>query len=430
MSTRAITYLMIMLLAACSCTKNMHGDEAACTRENTLWVNFGEAETKVYVDGVTTLLHSDDIFSVFHQSSVNEQWIYVGKDGTTNGKLSLNGKVDRKSEFERIYAVYPWSADASINDGVVTTDLPQTQYFAQMSFGRGAAMLAAVTSSQTLHFRYASGFVRLSLKGNAKIKDIELRTRGGEKISGACTIDMNADSPALTATGASSILLRNLDFSPMTVVGEQDFIFSTAPGTYQEGIEFIITYTTGQIQTVKVTEPVTVKAGNISSPVESSCQQLFSLEANFFIDGQSSVNPFSTAINRDIVPGTTGSTSESADIFLSTDTDRKYPFRFYISNKDKAENLRITRSGLNFGGSVGDYIKFPGIEGMRLAAVRITAGSCSISINGQDAVTIPSNVPVTINLENASGGQACKMEMCQAQYTRIHNIALYYDNEL
>ena len=428
MNTRTITYVITLLIAACSCTKEVHEDMNVCQNANTLWVNISDAETKAYIDGVTTLLHSEDIFSVFHQSRINEQWVYIGKDGTTDGKLSLNEKVDRKKEFEQIYAVYPWAEGSSISGGVISTILPDVQYFARNSFGRGAAILAAETETNTLHFRYASGFVRLSLTGNAHIKEIVLRACGGEKIAGTCTIDMNSGKPVMSASGASSVVMRNLDFSPMTVDGSEDFIFSMAPGIYQDGIEFRVTYTTGQIQAVKVTEPFTVKAGNISAPVESSCQQLLCLEANFHTDGQSAVNPFSTQITRDIIPGKTGSTSESADIFLSTDTGSSHPFRFYIADKDKAESLRITRAGLNFGGTPGDYIKFPGIEGMRLVAVRITASpSCKISLDGQDSVDIMANIPMMVNVEDAGNGKACKMEMCSTGHTIFHNITLYYD---
>lgn len=427
MNTRTIAYIITLLFAVCSCTKIVHED-VACQDENTLWVNLEGTGTKVYIDGVRTLLHTEDLFSVFHQSSVNEQWIYVGKDGTTDGKLSLNGKTERTPEFQKIYAVYPWEESASVSKGVITTILPDTQYFAKNSFGRRAAVLAAATETNTLHFNYASGFVRLSLDGNAQIKDIVLRTRGGEKIAGACTIDMKAGKPVMSAVGTSSVLMRNLDSTPMRVDGSEDFIFSAAPGIYNDGIEFCINYTTGQVQTVKVTEPFTVKAGNISTPVESSCQQLLCLEANFYTDGQSNVNPFSVSINRDIIPGNTGATSESADIFLSTDTDRKYPFRFYISNKDESDNLRITRSGLNFGGSIGDYIKFPGIAGMTLTAVRLTTSkACMVKIGSQDAVAVQSGVPVTINVSANAAGEAVKMELCEAQTLRLHNITLYYD---
>ena len=428
MNTKTITIIATTLLAAISCIGIQEKDVATSPGGDCLLVDFPDVDTRVYVDGVRTLLHSEDMFSVFRQSSTNEQWIYIGEDGTTNGMLTQNEAGGSATEFTQTYSVYPWNKTASISNGIITTVLPEVQYFKENSFGRGSAVLAAVTNSNSLRFKYASGFVCLTLKGDADIQDITLTTQGGEPIAGAVNIDMNGDRPDLQAEGTPSVLLRNLDMSPMDVKGSENFIFSAAPGTYENGIAFSVRYTTGQVQKVIVSGPYTIKTGNISSPVETTCQALMTIEANFHTDGQSVINPFSTSITRDIIPGNTGSTSESGDIFLTSDTDQKYPFRFYIANKDSADNLRITRSGLNFGKTIGDYIKFPGVEGMKLTAVQLMSSTtCSVSINSQEEVTLPSLMPVVISITGAEEGQACKMEMRSTQAAKFYNITLYYD---
>lgn len=401
------------------------------SNEDCLWVDFDVAATRVYVDGVKTLLHSEDLFSVFHQSSVNEKWIYIGENGTTNGKLTLSENYERKTEFPHIYSVYPWSESASIAGSTISTTLPEVQYFNKNSYGRGAAVLAAATDINILRFRYASGFICLSLKGDAQIQSITLTSKGEEPMAGACKIDIIGEKPYLRATGSTSVLLRNLDFSPMRVSGTENFIFSVAPGTYSSGISFRIAYTNGQEQDVNVSSLVTVTAGIVSAPIESKCQSQMVLEANFRTDGLSGINPFSTTINKDIIPGSSGYTSESADIYLLTDIDKKYPFRFYIANKDGADNLRITKAGLNFGGTVGDYIKFPGVEGMTLTAVRLTSSTeCHVSVNSQESSTIESSVPTTIYTKGIEPGQGCKMEMCSTNNAKFSNITLYYDTAL
>ena len=431
MNTKTITLISTILLAVSSCLKIQDKEAINPSGSDCLWVDFGSADTRVYVDGVKTLLHSEDIFTVFHQSSINEQWIYVGEDGTTDGKLSLNAKDERTVEFTPIYSVYPWAETASVSEGIISTVLPDIQYFKKGSFGRGAAVLAAATTTNTLHFKYASGFVRLSLKGNAAIKEITLRSKDNEPIAGACTINMNGDRPVLVATGSASILMRNLDFSPMNVEGAEDFIFSLAPGTYKDGMSFQITYTTGQVQNITYTDELTVTAGHISTPIEATCQDLLTIEANFRTDGQNAINPFSTDITRDLIPGVSGSTSESDDVFLISDSAHKYPFRFYIGKKDEASNLRITRSGLNFGGCIGDYIKFPGIDGMVLTSVRVMADKeCIVSICSQENIAVAGLVPTTITVNGAKPGEACKMIMCTNQISRFYNITLYYDSAL
>lgn len=428
MTHRAVTILTAAVLALSACMKPQHAEERLCTDNCTLMVNMGSADTKAYLDGARTLLHGEDLFSVFFRSTLNEKWVYTGEDGTTSGNLTVCDTQDRNTTSDRILALYPWSETASISDGVIATTLPQEQFYAEDSFGRGAAILVAQVSAahETLHFRYATGFVRLRLTGNARIKGIQLSSIGDVALSGACTIDMNRDVPVLKTSGLSSVILRNPDFSPISLDGTEDFIFSIAPGTYQEGIRFDITYTTGQTQTVKTSGPFTVAAGVLATPVEVAVQPLFTLQANFYTGGTEAASPFDTALTKDIVPGSTGSTSESADIYLKTDTYKKYPFRFFISNKDLTGNLRVTKSGLYFGGTTGDYILLPGIEGMRLVSVFLSASNCTVRINSEDSV----KPTALIDIAGAEAGKACRLELCSDTIARISNIILYYDTAL
>ena len=428
MTHRAVTILTAAVLALSACMKPQHAEESLCTDNSTLMVNMGSADTKAYIDGDKTLLHSEDLFSVFFRSTLNEKWVYTGEDGTTSGYLTVCDAQNRTSGSDRITALYPWSETASISDGGITTTLPQEQFYAEGSFGRGAAVLAAQVSAvhETLNFRYASGFVRLRLTGKAEIKDIVLSSTGGEALCGACRIDMSTGSPILSATGSSSVLLRDIDFGYISLDGTEDFIFSVAPGTYQKGVRFDITYTTGQVQTVKTSESFTVTAGVLATPVEAIAQPLFTIEASFYTGGTEAASPFDVTLTRDLVPGVTGSTSESKDIALKSDTGKKDPFRFYISCKDKADNLRVTRSGLNFGGTAGDYILLPGIEGLKLVQVMVIGSNCTVSINSEESVTPSALIHVT----GAESGKACKLELCSDTIARIHNLILYYDTAL
>lgn len=431
MNTKTITLVALMMAVVPSCTKDPRFQENPDMDRSTLFMDFSPAQTRVYVDGARTLPQKGDAFSVFYRSSVNERWTYDGQDGTTDGRLSPDSEPAQSSGSGEIYAIYPWHAQATVSDGVISTEIPQTQYFTRNSFGRGAAVLSARSTSDTLHFHYATGFVCLSVSGKAKVQNIELHSTGGEKMSGAGSLDINGDIPVLNATEASSVLLRNLDFSPIVIDGTTDFIFSIAPGTYQDGVSFIITYTTGLTQTVNHTGPFTVTAGTISRAVQTVADNLLKIEANFFTDGQSIANPFSRDIDRSIIPGESGSTSESTDCFLTCDSSRKYPFRFYIQDKETADNLRITRSGLSFGGSKGDYILLPGVEDKKLKSVFILADTAGmISINSPQGIQLTPNAPTVVDVSSSQAGQACRLEVCENAKIRIRNITLYYDTSI
>ena len=65
---------------------------------------------------------------------------------------------------------------------------------------------------------------------------------------------------------------------------------------------------------------------------------------------------------------------------------------------------------------------------MKLTAVQLMSSTtCSVSINSQEEVTLPSLVPVVISITGAEEGQACKMEMRSTQAAKFYNITLYYD---
>ena len=93
--------------------------------------------------------------------------------------------------------LYPYSTDVWCmkNDNSNPTKsyklnvvLPQTQYYAENSFGNGSFPMAAVSSSRQFTFKNVCGGVKLQLKGVDKIKSIKLEGLAEELISGKSTV--------------------------------------------------------------------------------------------------------------------------------------------------------------------------------------------------------------------------------------------------
>ena len=105
----------------------------------------------------------------------------------------VSESVAQGAALNHIYAVYPYAADVAVSsEGNISLQLPEVQYYAENSFGVGAAPMVAVsngTESDPLHFKQCVGFLKLQMYGkNFVVKRIEIRGNNGEKLAGAATI--------------------------------------------------------------------------------------------------------------------------------------------------------------------------------------------------------------------------------------------------
>ena len=205
----------VLLLAGC-------GDiyeEAAINRSEdklqltALRASIEPESTRTYINNNVLRWHNEDRVSVFFGSTTNNEYIFAGDSGSTEGDLvPANGASTADGEpLDRYYAVYPYSASNAISaDGIISAKIRRLQQYADSSFGRQTNVMVAATDDledNILQFKNVCGYLVLKLYGNITVSKIEIEGMNGEPLCGNVSINC-ADEPILElADDADSSIL-------------------------------------------------------------------------------------------------------------------------------------------------------------------------------------------------------------------------------
>ena len=173
-----------------------------------LYTSFESVVSRTSVQGDSYLQWSEgDKISYFPQVNCNLQY------QLQSGSVTEEGYCIFRRIFEDIveggslkysYAVYPYTQQTSIiSEGNIQLQFPEIQYYAENSFGVGAAPMVAVSdgsADRVQSFKNVAGFLKLQLYGdNFVVRRIELTGNNNEKLSGSATIVASTDStPKIT----------------------------------------------------------------------------------------------------------------------------------------------------------------------------------------------------------------------------------------
>ena len=162
----------------------------------------------------------------------------------------VSESVKQGSELNYIYAVYPYAEDVAINaEGNISLQLSEVQYYAENSFGVGAAPMVAVSNgaeSELLYFKHCSGFLKLQIYGkDFVVKRIELKGNDNEKLSGAATIVAEYGSAPKITLLNSAVERVVLDCGDGVRLGEEEskatsFWFALPEVEFAEGFTVTI----------------------------------------------------------------------------------------------------------------------------------------------------------------------------------------------
>lgn len=377
-----------------------------------------------------TVLNNGDRFSVFFKTDKNELWTYDGPDNAVSGDLKHQRTEIRIETTDLITAIFPYHSSASIANGVVRTSLPSIQYYTPGSFGDDAALMVSQCPEAPLSFQYFTGFVRLVLsEGGLPVDRVDFKGNAGEMIAGDCSVDFSKRS--LTHCTSSHITLQTRDNSPISTESGCEFLFSVAPQLFRAGYTFTIHYANGMTQEIGTTQPMTVSAGTITSPLTVTPLKGSCIPAVFYTDGTNVCNPFTSTLDLNLLPSTGGLSSA---VFLASDPSRQYPFYFFVQDASSRYNLRITAGGgLNVGGTPGDYILLPAVPKRRLAKLRVTSNNIwdymvLTDENGQSVCDELKLAPFCVGeLAPREGTEACRLEFTTALVNKISVLELYYE---
>lgn len=135
---------------------------------------------------------------------------------------------------ENYYAVYPYNAEATVAEGVITTVLPAQQVAVEGSFATHLAV--AQTSTNSLAFKNVCGLVKVNVSSD-NVTSVVFEGNSGEVVAGSINVTV-ADAPSWAAVaeqGATSVTLLPAD--GQTTIAAGDYYFAVLPQTFAAGFK-------------------------------------------------------------------------------------------------------------------------------------------------------------------------------------------------
>ena len=271
---------MLVALCIASCSKFDQQDVLPEVKYGQLRACFAD-QTRTYVEDERFLRwHQRDELSVFYGDAVNNKYRFNGQTGDSNGTfvLIIDGTATGSNDpIDRIYALYPRDASAEwVGNGTFQYRLPSEQFYQSESFGQNSNAMVAVTadtSDDLLMFKNVCGYLKVQLYGDATIKNIVLRTNGGEKISGLAYVAAEYGKDPSVSMSNSGFDLISLNCGEGVLVSQDsanptDFWFVVPPTTFSKGITITATDVNGKTFT-KSTQSRFAIGRNALQPMEA-----------------------------------------------------------------------------------------------------------------------------------------------------------------
>lgn len=263
---KSFIFFAASLLALAGCSRNQEID----IQENGLSLfakTESPADTKTVVEsGVHVYWEPGDEIAVFMgEKSAKFATDITAASGTATFKGTF-GDLSWPEVFD-LWAVYPFSEDATFDGETITTVLPSEQIAREGSFGKDTNLAIAHSNSSTLQFYNVGGGVRFSLTREG-VKEVVFQGQNDEIIAGKIKIAFTDGIPAIkeVVEGQRAITLTAPNGGTFDT-GKWYYIVAL-PGTLTGG--FKMTFSTGtQSATLNSSGSKTIKRGIFGSQADA-----------------------------------------------------------------------------------------------------------------------------------------------------------------
>ena len=272
MNMKKLSYLaaLVVAMTAVSCVQDMNDGAPVSDNGATIFTasfDAAAASKAVLVPGETESKvewEAGDQVSVLTGSA---NYLYTANAaGATTTLTTEATDVPTEGDF---YAVYPYNANATLAEGVVSTVLPSEQTAVKGSFATHLAVAKAADNK--LAFKNVCGLVKVNIAA-AGVTKVVFEGNSGEVVAGAINVTV-ADAPSWVAVegqGATSVALVSA-----TALEAGDYFFAVLPQTFAAG--FKVTAYKGEESWVirnVVTETTIARAGIVGG------KSFFEIEGN------------------------------------------------------------------------------------------------------------------------------------------------------
>ena len=293
---------------------------------------FGETTGEGISKSTAINWQSTDKISVFDGANENCQFSTKNFSTETNS-CTFEGTVTAVAIDYT--AVYPYTSNAAISDGVISgVTLPAIQTAVAGSFDPSAALMAAKTVSgkRELAFQNLVGYVKVTTDFDCK--QIELCAASGEKLAGAGTIAFTDGTPSFAISEGAESTITLSPAGEGTTIAAGTYYIAVPATTLAEGWSIRLTDTDDIVCTKKGSKDITFKQSTILNlgPISK-------IEPRYLTFSAESEQTFTMNFRPD-------------EALAFTLGDGEY-FEYRVGNRGW-EKFTETRSGITFGGSHGD----------------------------------------------------------------------------
>lgn len=281
---RKLSYFaaLVVAMVAVSCAKEIDAPVADGTVKFT--ASFDSAASKAVLkpgaDQSKVEWEAGDQVSVL---AADANYLYAAQ--TPGASTTLVTEATDVPADAQFYAVYPYDADATLAEGVITTELPAEQTAVLGSFTTHLSVAQAAGTK--LAFKNVCGLVKVNVSAE-NVTKVVFEGNSGEIVAGAVNVTV-ADAPTWTAVaeqGATSVSL----VAASGTFAKGDYYFAILPQTFAAG--FKVTAYKGESASVirNVATEVTIARADIVAG------------KSFGIDGQGTeANPYILKTAQDMV---------------------------------------------------------------------------------------------------------------------------------
>ena len=257
-----ILSFVLALLISCEKDEASHIEPATNSPKTIEAVIDDSSRIELNADG-KSVWHNGDRVSVFYKTTGNECYAFMGKTGLYTGSLEWQSGTKCEEAIDMVVGVYPYSETTTIRrDGMVRFVVPESQQYAFASFGSGSSlMIGKSDNSPQLHFKYAMGWVKVSLTGDATITKLVFKGNMGEPLTGLATV---GDTVAFGREYGESITLDCGGGVLLVPQSPTAFIIAVAPQTFEKGFTVTAVDKCGRHMALNTQKRIAVRRNTIT----------------------------------------------------------------------------------------------------------------------------------------------------------------------
>ena len=413
-----------------SCTQHPDPAENAAVRTVSFRAT-GENATRTSLHGNDVFWSEGDLAAVFSADGAAAFTAseVEGASCTFTGRMPDSGGP--------VYALYPFSAEATCNENVISAVLPSVQRPVAGGFDPTAALAvsAADKVGDAMFFKNIGALVRFTI-GDETARDlvaVVLKSTAGTPLSGKLEISLSSGNPVATVTDGSDEVTLQGHFE----AGE--YCFVVLPGSHRGlTLTFKKAAQTGRMTSAFSGSFVRSTSSDMGLLTPASWEPASNYEPVTlelaFSNGSTFVNPFESP---DLMRLSASTTSPS---FPGTRAEFVLPASqgSYTCAAYGSKGVARSGSGLVIGQGTGDYFECPAIPGLCLNRVTllsggVIAGACLSTdegkgVTGGDIVCSAAAKGETLawTLYGSERGRAYRIVNAASAYLYIQRLVLEY----